>query len=181
MLTARPRLPLRLALAGVALLLVVPPRARAAAEEVDNPRYANWAKFAVGSSATYAGEVAAAGFKGTMESVYKLAEKTDDHVVVEITSTMTMAGNKQALPAQKVTIKSKTPKADVKELGKEDVEAAGKKYPCTIYELSGLMPQAKDAKLKAWVNDDIPGGIVKMEMKNGENVIASTLKSFESK
>jgi hypothetical protein len=43
------------------------------------------------------------------------------------------------------------------------------------------MPQAKDAKLKAWVNDDIPGGIVKMEMKNGENVIASTLKSFESK
>jgi len=175
----RSRLPLRVSLVVVALLSVAASSARA--EEVDNPRYARWAKFAVDSSATYTGEVAAAGFKGTMESVYKLAEKTDDHVTIEMTSTMTMAGSTQTMPVQKVTIKSKAEKADVKELGEEDIEAAGKKYACTIYELGGIMPQAKDAKLKAWVNDDIPGGIVKMEIKNGDTVVTSTLKSFTAK
>ena len=71
----RSRLPLRVSLLVIALLFVTASSARA--EEVDNPRYARWAQFAVGSSATYTGEVSAAGFKGTMESVYKLAEKTD--------------------------------------------------------------------------------------------------------
>jgi hypothetical protein len=115
-----------------------------------------WAKFAVGSSATYTGEVAAAGFKGTVESVYKLAEKTDDHVAHRDDQHddhgRQHAGDAGAEGHDQIEAE----KADVKELGKEDIEAAGKKYACTIYELGGIMPQAKDAKLKAWVNDDIP-------------------------
>jgi len=167
--------------ASLLVLVFVAQSARAADEPVDNPRFQRWAKFNVGSSATFTGEMGQGNFKGEMESVYKLAEKADDHVVVEITTTMTMAGNKQTMPLQKVTINAKAPKADVKELGKEDVEAAGKKYPCTMYELSNFTPQMKNAKLKAWVNDDIPGGIVKMEIKGDANTITSTLKSFEVK
>ena len=171
----------RVVFAIASLVLLVAQSARAADEPVDNPRFQRWAKFNIGSSATFAGEMGQGNFKGEMESVYKLAEKADDHVVVEITTTMTMSGNKQTMPPQKVTINAKSPKADVKELGQEDVEAAGKKYPCTIYELSNFTPQMKNAKLKAWVNDDIPGGIVKMEIKGNTSTITSTLKSFEVK
>ena len=117
--------PLIIAIASL-VLLVVTPSARAA-EEVDNPRYTRWASAEVGSTATYEGEVVMGPNKVPLKSVYKLAEKTPTQVVVEITTTMTMAGAERTMPAQKVTIPAKSDKADVKELGKEEIEAGGKK------------------------------------------------------
>jgi hypothetical protein len=175
----RLRLSVRVSLAVVVALLVTTSSARA--EEVDNPRYTRWASSEIGSTATYSGEVVMGPNKVPLKSVYKLAEKTPAQVVIEITMTMTMGGADREMPAQKVTIAAKSEKADVKELGKEEIEAGGKKYACTIYELSNAIPQMKDAKLKAWINDEIPGGIAKMEMTAPDNTMTMTLKSFEKK
>jgi len=168
------------AVASILILMLVTPSVRAD-DVVDNPRYQGWAKFNVGSSATYTGEVGQGAAKGEVERTYKLAEKADDHVVVEITTTTTTAGNIKTIPVQKMTIPAKMPKADVTELAKEEVEAAGKKYPCTVYELTNYVPKLKDSKLKAWMNDEIPGGFVKMDVKAETSSMTTTLKSFEAK
>jgi hypothetical protein len=180
---------LRWSLAGLvlSLLLLTPPPQLARAEggeQMDNPAFTAWSKFAVGSSETLSAELQGPNPqapKMTMEMVRKLVEKADDHVTIEVTTTIDAAGQKKELPARNQNVPAKMEKKDVKSSGTEDVEAAGKKYTCKVYDIKGFSTQNPDATVKLWVNDEIPGGLVKMEAQSPRGTMTSLLKSFETK
>ncbi len=168
----------------LSLLLITPPFARAEGEQMDNPAFAAWSRFNIGSSETLTAELQgpnADAPKMTMEMTRKLIEKTDDHVTIEVTTTMDIGGQKRTMPPRNQNVPAKMEKKDVKSSGSEDVEAAGKKYTCKVYDVKGFSAQNPDATVKLWVNDDIPGGLVKMEAESPRGKMTSLLKSFETK
>jgi hypothetical protein len=113
----------------------------------------------------------------------KLVEKTADHVVVETAPmTVTLGGKSMTIPASQKTIPAAFDpvKDDLKELGTEDVTAAGQTFSCKIYTPAHTTPGvAMDIKL--WACKDVPGGAVKIEIKSASMNISQLLKSFEAK
>jgi hypothetical protein len=155
----------------------------AQAEEIDNPQFAYWKKFAEGSTAIH--ELTADrpdGQKFKTEITTKLVSKSDDEVTVERTTTMEFGGQKRTSPPKTEKIKAKVDndKYDVKsDSGSEKIEAAGKTFDCKVIEIAN--PQNKDTTLKLWMSDQVPGGVVKIEAKAGQGSFSSLLKSFEAK
>jgi len=165
-----------------AMVLVVVAAAAARAEQVEDPRYAAWKDYAIGSSASYETETAAGGQKMLFESTHKLLEKADDHVTVEVTTSYTIDGAKHSVPPQKQNIAAKSEKKNVAEKESEDVKAAGKTYTCKVYEVKETTPtNGKEVTAKVWVSKDVPGGMVKMEASTDQGKVTSTLKSSETK
>lgn len=168
------------ALAWLACVAVGTPRAFAAADEVENPAYTAWSKFPVGSSQTLASTMQAGGMNVVVDTVSKLAEKTDTQVVIEITATMEFGGQRRQMPAQRQTIPAKSKKEDVKPLPDEKVEAAGEQFTCKVYQMKQTQG-GETVDAKAWINDKVPGGVVKMDAKTSQGAISSVLKSYDVK
>jgi hypothetical protein len=127
------------------------------------------------------GELDAGGMKVQMSTVRKLVEKADDHVTVESTTTTTVMGQDHTTPPQKIVIPAKSDAKDVIAHDNEKVDAAGKTFDCKVYETVEPTPQNENAKGKIWVNDEVPGGLVKMEAGSARGTITYLLKSFEVK
>ncbi|MEO6435062.1 MAG: hypothetical protein ABIP55_04780, partial [Tepidisphaeraceae bacterium] len=121
------------------------------------------------------------GQKIATESTNKLLEKNADNVVIEISGTMEMLGQKRPIPAQKQTIPAKIEKQNITETGAEKVEAAGKSFDCKVYEMANQDPKTQGAKAKVWFANEVPGGVVKMEASMDQGSVKSTLKAFEKK
>jgi hypothetical protein len=154
------------------------------AEEVANPTFENWKKFAEGSNSTLVMTIEAGGQKITSETVNKLVTKTDEAITVEVSGSMEIAGQKQAMPTQTQKVTPKVEKADAPtQVGEstEKVEAAGKTFDCKVYEISKKQPNGQSVKAKIWTNEDVPGGVVKMETKSDQANVNGVLKSFEKK
>ncbi len=159
----------------------------ARADQVDNPRYQAWLKFAVGSSETLSGEVETtvngAVVKTPIEFACKLVEKTDDHVKTETVSTMIVMGHSQTSPANTEILPAKVEKKDVTLSGTDKVKTAGKTFDCSVYEVAvqeNENPQVMD-KAKIHLCNDIPGGLVKLESEIPQITLKVLLKSFEIK
>jgi hypothetical protein len=156
----------------------------ARAEEIANPTFENWKKFAEGSSATISTTIDANGQKMNSETTNKLASKADDAITVEVSGTMEAFGQKRPIPTQSQKVPPKVEKADAPvQVGEstEKVEAAGKTFDCKVYEVTKKMPNGQTIKAKSWVSDDVPGGVVKMEVKSDQANVTGLLKSFEKK
>ena len=148
----------------------------------DNPMYKSWADHGVGTSVTTKSKTTAAGQTSEMESTQTLVEKTDEKVVIEIVTTMVVAGNKMEMPAQKMEIQAKfdTPEASEKEdppaaddgpkpvtkESEETIEIAGKKYKAKVYD-STIEAEGFTSHVKSWTSNDIPGGVLKTESSTG--------------
>jgi hypothetical protein len=156
---------------------------------VDNPAYKMWMNSNVGSSVSMDMQVNAAGGPAMkMQTTRKLTEKTDDHVTLEITSTVTVMGQTHTTPPKDFPIKSKCEKQDVHQTSTEDVTAAGQTFHCTVYEVTaktagvapppGQKPQQQNIRMKIWTSPDVPGGMVKMEMPSSHGTITMILTSF---
>jgi hypothetical protein len=154
------------------------------AEQIANPTFENWKKFGEGSSATITSVIDANGQKMNSETTNKLAKKGDDAITVEVSGTMEAFGQKQTIPTRSQTIAPKVEKADApQQVGEatEKVEAAGKTFDCKVYEVTKQLPNGQSVKSKIWVSDDVPGGVVKMEVKSDQANVTGVLKSFEKK
>jgi hypothetical protein len=171
-------------------------------EQVDSPRYQAWAKFKVGSSHTLQGEADAGGMTIHSEMTETLAEVTDDHVTVETTNTTNVMGRDHTTPPRRRTIPAKEDIKDAKQVGTEDVQAMGKTFSCKVWEVTeaptGAAPgqpganagDQRHGSAKIWASPDVPGGVVKMEVKGhtggpkeqGQDVtLTYLLKSYEAK
>ena len=93
---------------------------------------------------------------------------------------MNIAGQNQEIPPQKQTILAKIEKQNITEVGAEKVEAAGKTLDTKVYEMAGGAP-GQTGKAKAWISDQVPGGVVKLEAKTPQGAVAGMLKGFEVK
>jgi hypothetical protein len=119
--------------------------------------------------------------KMDMEMTYKLVEKADDHVTLEISTTMTMMGQQHTAPARQQVVKAKVDKMDAVEKGQEKVDAAGKTFDCKIWEIPDTNPNHPDARAKIWANEEVPGGLVKIEASSQRGTVTYLLKGFEVK
>ena len=155
--------------------------ATAPAEElVDNPQYAHWNKFNTGSASTLLTTIDMSGQKIVTETTNTLLEKNAEKVVLEVSGSMEMGGNKQIIPPQKQEIAARVEKQDIRQLAGEKMEAAGQTFDCTVYEMNSPDPK-QQGKAKAWTSDKVPGGVVKIEAKTPTGTVVSTLQSFEVK
>lgn len=166
----------------VALTLVAAasPLARAD-EQVSNPQFTSWTKFGVGSTVTLAGTVDAGQVKVSLSTKRTLKEKADDHIVVEIVATTEIMGESHASQPKSRTIPAKVESKDLKEIGSEKVEAAGKTYDCKIYQWKDPSSNTDTGEVKVWVSDAVPGGVVKMDVATRRGNIVQVLKSVEIK
>jgi hypothetical protein len=157
----------RLAALGVCLLST-----SAFAEMVENPAYANWAKFKVGTSLTYSSEMQMQGMNMKSEMTQKLATLDADKAQIE----MKMRANNMDMPPQTITIPAKVEKTqvqpepalppgmkgEVKVLGKEKLSVAGKELECQVVQFTSEQDGQKLTG-KSWTSEQVPGGLVKTE------------------
>jgi hypothetical protein len=165
----------------------------ARAEEMDNPQFLAWTKFDVGSSETLEATVAGPnGREMKVQSTNKLLDKAADHVTIEIVASMNVMGQTRTMPPQKQTVRSRIEKKDYKQIGTEEVSAAGKTIMCKVYEGKGMAPapqgpprqgaaQQGGGTAKVWVSDEVPGGLVKVEAQSEKGKVQMILKSYEAR
>lgn len=159
----------------------------ARAEQQDNQQYLHWAKFKPGSSVTMTGNVEGNAQKVQIDMTNTLVEVKPDKLVLESYSTLNIAGQDRKSPARKRDVPAKEEKkAVVKEVGEEQIEAAGKKFKCKVIEgetdvAPGPGGASGKAKAKIWIADEVPGGAVKMVVTSDRGTMTFTLKSFDVK
>jgi hypothetical protein len=153
------------------------------ADDVDSPRYAAWSKFKPGSSSTLSSDITAGPNTVHIDMTSTLVSVADDQIEIESVSKVEAMGHTNNPTPVKRTIKSKVPAQDVKENGTQDVKAMDKTFTCKVLELSGNSasdaaprngdrPAPKDVKVVLYINGDVPGGLVKIEMTptNGQTM-----------
>jgi hypothetical protein len=129
------------------------------AGQIENPEYNAWAKFKIGSSRTLAGAHGGSGsFTATQGSSPSTLEKVENDKI-------TIRGGPPIFGYGPIT--AKIDQKDIKFLGEETVTAMGKTFKCKVYELAKITSPngAKSSQLKKWINDEVPGGLVKEENK----------------
>ena len=172
-----------LALVAAGILAVHSGASTARAEQQDSQAYLHWAKFKPGSTATMTGEADNGGQKVKLDMTNTLVEVTKEKIVLEATSTYSFAGKEQKSPPRKRDVAAREEKkSEIKELGEEEIEAAGKKFKCKVIEGEGEgAGGAAKAKAKIWISEEVPGGAVKMILTGDKGTMTFTLKSFEVK
>lgn len=169
----------RIATLLVLTLLAVP---AFAAEMVDNPVYQSWAKYGVGTTAVYKSTADMAGTQTASTITYKLAELTPEKAVIEMATSMEVAGQKIDTPAQKMDYPAKVektegkpadaPPADLKN-SEEKLETAAGAFACKVMEMV-IAQQGSEGNTKVWSSDEVPGTLVKSETKLTKPVATST-------
>ena len=166
----------------------------AAADEpatIDNPEFAHWSKFKVGTWVKLESEQTGGGQTMKTTMTHKVVELTKEKAVIETTMSFGMPGmepqtTKRDVPA-KMPKPPEVPKTDeslkpeVKE-GEETIEVVGKKIKCKTTEMTMDIGQTK-SWTKSWTSEDVPGFLVKMEQKTtgaAESSSKTTLKEWKS-
>ena len=172
-------------LAAMALVLVA--GLAAAQDKVDNPEFANWSKFKKGTSVTMKSVSSFNNMSSEASTTSTLVEVGADKLFIEMTSVVKSGA---------MEFKSEPMKRDVsktvtlpKEYKKEDF-AMGK--PPGTYEegtetlkVGGMDVKTKWYKYKAdvdgtkteakmWISENVPGGMVKIEMTTSGAVATTT-------
>ncbi len=162
----------------VALMVLVGGLNQALAQEmVDNPVYQDWARFKVGTSVSYEQTMKAQGQDMQMKQTFKLTALDKEKASVQLTQRMNMMGTAMEMPGMTLTHAAKVKKEELDQAdqpgemprikvegGKEKVDAAGQTFDCTWGEVEMEQDGAK-MKGKTWVSTQVPGGMVKMNVK----------------
>ncbi len=166
-----------------------------AGEMIDNPDYAHWAKFKVGSFATMKNTTLVGGHKSVALQTKTLKSVAKDKIVIEIS--MEIVGMEHKIPPQKMEIPAKilkpaTPKAvttqpkgkpDLKmKEGDETLDIDGKKIKAHWVETQTKVGEVI-TKSKIWSSEDVPGRMIKMTsrtegpLKSSSDGIVSKMKA----
>jgi hypothetical protein len=153
----------------------------ASAEDVKNPLYTGWAKFAVGSSATLTGQASANGRTVTVEITETLAEKKDNRVVTDDVWVIDSTGQPRKTQERRQFDPATMDKKNLAELGIEPGQALGRSIDCKVFEITGTNAQLPEATMKFWMNRTVPGGIVKMYVNSRLGAMTFVLQRYETK
>jgi len=177
---------IRLSVAVIAPLLLIAATEKPKPDEmVNNPPFAHWSGFKVGTSVTQKETVSLPdGSKVEQTITAKLVEKATDKIVIE--TTMRDVGS-DVVESEKTTVtypakvkmrNVNTPAAEVGSLteGKEEVEVKGKKVTAEWVEVTTQRGDWVTVE-KIWTVQDIPGGIIKRTLtrKRGDKVISDSV------
>lgn len=164
----------------------------AAAEKIASPYYAHWAKFKPGTTVTSEGIANMPMMPpATVKTVVTLKSVEPDHLVTTMAATISFDGHTMPQPPVDTKIPAEYDtenEGNVVSVGKETIEAMGKKIECDVYTID--TSQAKgEMHLKVWINSDIPGAVkmdwtAKVKDKKGndhEMTYTVTIQSYEAK
>jgi len=163
----------------------------AAAEQVENPSYAQWADFGVGSSTTMVMTADAEGNQMQMTITVTLKEVTAEKVVVTQSIVVAVGGqsNTQSFDEEHPKMIDKSaldPDAAAiadpqTESGTQKLTFAGAEHECTWYAFSGDV-EGTQAKGKVWTCPKVPGHVVKMQVEAaGQGKFTGTCTAYEVK
>jgi hypothetical protein len=174
---------MRRALCSLAVLALAVPLARAA--DIENPEYAQWAKYKKGTSITLKTTTTAAGMTNETLMTTTLLEVGDAKLVIETVTVLKVAGMEIKSPLKRdvpktitvpdVKVDPKVKLPDLKpETGTETLKIAGlevkTKWTATKVEVAGTTSESK-----TWTSEDVPGMLVKSETST-KGAFASTTK-----
>lgn len=142
--------------------------AAAAAPQVENPQYTQWAAFKPGTAVTHKSVTAEAGHPTvtTTTTTYKLVEITADALTIEMTArTVRHDGTVTDNPPErfrnpKLVTAPPVRKSAAGDEGQETVTVAGKSYLTTWTKSKG-QTEAGEMLGQVWTADDMPGQLVK--------------------
>jgi hypothetical protein len=190
---------IRALLAIVSLFVLLPPLGAAEGDKdemVDNPMYAAWAGFKPGATATVVEKTTYSDDKNPVPDekvvTYTLLSVSADKVVVqavvverELLGTVESAPTKHTYPAKlkKSYLAVAAPDLNANK-GEDTITWEGKPIKCrTLY--GSYKKEGEAVEFKAWINEDIPGGVVKRTRttkQNGETITTTvTLQSYSAK
>lgn len=157
---------------------------------VENPMFANWAKFKAGATVVTKSTAEFNGMKTAATTTMKLVEVKSDELTVEIASESEVMGKKSAGPAVKQVIKKTLeipagapvptgakPEGTVEE-GTETLKVGNTEIKAKWYKFKSKTPVG-DVEGQVWVSDDVPGNVVKMVSKSDK--FSSTTELTELK
>ena len=146
--------------------------------------YDSWAKLKPGSSVTVKTISEASGQKTEMEMTYVLDSVTPEKAVVDVKTSMVVAGNKMDLPARKQDIPKvaaggaaptpapSTPTPDIKQ-SEDTVKIGDKSYNCHVVEATSDNSGMKTTS-KTWTCPEVPNMMVKMEASTTGTIASKT-------
>jgi hypothetical protein len=163
-----------------------------AGQQIDDPRYAAWASFKVGSTSTLSGNAKAGPIDLEINTKSTLIAVTTDHVTLKTISSTVLNGQQRPTETIEETVPAKIESEDQKDDGQGIIQAAGRTFKCEIFEGATDAPEPGAPKsggiAKAWISKEVPGGIVKLSATgslvgpNGErSQLNLMLQSFEAK
>ncbi len=152
-----------------------------ATQDVENPEYARWARFKVGSRVTCKSEIDNGGNKMLLptETTFTLLEVDDKQVVIEevTVNTLQPKDSPKQEKAKKRTYKAtrKQKEGETKE-GDEEIDVAGKKLACHWTEVTGA-----SGSVKTWVSSEVPGAVKMEVVLVSKSIQRLTATSWEKK
>lgn len=159
---------------------------------VDNPHYLAWAKYKPGTQVQLDMNILNGGQQMTTTVTTTLNEITPERAVVQSVA-------KRSVPdmpdgeahVQLHTFDAKVHQSEAeramlpagaegatKEIGTENVEAAGETYETHVRAFAGTV-RTLPATSKLWRSDNVPGGLVKMESSTGSTTVQVNLKKVK--
>jgi len=176
------------------VLVAVVSAAPAEDKKIDNPEYANWAKFKPGTTAKLKMTNEFNGMKSGSTVTTKLVEVKDDKLVLEMEIETEAMGQKFNAPAQKrdvtktIEVKDGQPKPPAigekpegtTEEGTETVKVGGTEVKAKWFKFKTKTPQGEMTG-QTWMSDDVPGKFVKMTSKNDMFSMTMELVEFTKK
>lgn len=141
------------------------------AKSIENPVYARWKNWPVGTEVRYRQRTQARGIDEQRLLVYRLTEKTADQLTVEIRTRPEGAAESEE------TVQTQTskrlfrlpPGVDARQFGKpvgrkgegqEELDVLGRRVR-TSWTVSEVRVEAGLTETKTWTADQIPGGLVR--------------------
>ena len=163
---------MQIVLALAALLVLV--------QDKDDPRYKYWSSCKVGSWVKTRMSMDQGGVQFEMDQVQKLIDIADDKVTLEISGTRKFNGKELPMPPRKQDIRAKYKEGDVliEKEGDEEIEVAGKKFKCHWLELT-TRNGPNPGKMKAWMTEEVPGGVIKAEITPPNNPVPLVMTAVE--
>ena len=176
---------------------LIMPAFHAIAEDVENPTYTNWAKFAIGTTVTNKAVTMQNGARVETFTTTILVSKTEKELVVSSQISSDGTGKKiqndvnlmkvnRLFPLLPGVDKTRIGRPQgAKEQGFETIEVLGKKYQAEWY-LTEASTEAGPSFTKTWISMEMPGQVLKSvtEVKAAQkkvNLDVIELKLGESK
>jgi hypothetical protein len=138
--------------------------------EVDNPEYASWSTFSVGSSVTFQGTREEDGLRMEYRTTYTLVSLTAKEATVASHSVRLLDDGQAELPGGKLIIRARISesarralrdlKAVISVEGNERLQVRGSLLVCHWTRLL-WKEDGTNVSFKVWSSPEIPGGIVR--------------------
>lgn len=139
----------------------------------ENPAFASWAQYNVGTSVTQKQSRVSLEKITENEMVCTLLEKSDEKLIVELRPSTFVDGNKIDLPVRKIEIfaqttqpANKTPKTDTSEIEKKESEetitVGDQEYLAQVVSETTRTVDQSVIRTTTWEHPDVPGLLLKM-------------------